>query len=452
MPQDVTEFMGNDRQQVVAVGNGHVDQRILAEAAAVVIDENSIGGRDQPEGSNAVQIGDHELDILNEGDFLSGSSRVLPGLGGDGDVRRQIGSRDRIDARFELRFCGSQCGRQRKSCSRIGDVDSRHVPERRDRASRFESDVQEAVASDVVGIQERQRAERAGDGVERLRSGRALDGHSNALVQPVRPRCHLDLVDAGVAFDSEDARSERGVPRMRVARAGFYLTNSGPLQIGGVAPLTMGIAVSAGDARIRASSPLTVAEDVIAIGGVFLKADESAGPGDDLTVNGDVIVRAVTEDAILEAGDNLTLLATSLVEAPAGEVNLKVDCDNGDLGGQTALIAGLINSADPPDPSIRETVVSIGSKRVPIAAPARRNALPAVMLLSPKLASMIAPLDIDSHSPTNRSREDLCQDQIPGSARHLADRPSPSMTGVRLIDVPGMLATSPCAIFSLKSP
>ena len=128
--------------------------------------------------------------------------------------------------------------------------------------------------------------------------------------------------------------------------SGFYLTNSGPLQIGGVAPLAMGVAVSAGDARIRASSPLTVAEDVIANGGVFLKADESAGLGDDLTVNGGVTVRAVTDDAILEAGDNLTLFATSLVEAPAGEVNLKVDCDNGDLGGQTALIAGVINSAD----------------------------------------------------------------------------------------------------------
>lgn len=128
--------------------------------------------------------------------------------------------------------------------------------------------------------------------------------------------------------------------------SGFYLTNSGPLQIGGVAPLVTGVAVSAGDARIRASSPLTVAEDVNASGGVFLKADESAGLGDDLIVNGGVTVRAVTEDVILEAGDNLTLFATSLVEAPAGEVNLKVDCDNGDLGGQTALIAGVINSAD----------------------------------------------------------------------------------------------------------
>lgn len=118
---------------------------------------------------------------------------------------------------------------------------------------------------------------------------------------------------------------------------GFLLDNTGALIVDGVTTTT-------GDIRIFAHSPLTVAGDVIGGGLVFLKAVESAGSGDDLTVNAGATVRSTGGNVVAEAGDNLTLQATSLVEALAGTVSIKGDCDNADAPGSTITIAGIINS------------------------------------------------------------------------------------------------------------
>lgn len=126
---------------------------------------------------------------------------------------------------------------------------------------------------------------------------------------------------------------------------GFYLDNYGALTIGGLTGV-VGVSTTTGDIRIIAHSPLTVIEDVIGGGFVFLHAGETAGTGDDLTIIGGVTVRSNANNVDLEAGDDVYLNAGSLIEAPTGTVFIKGDCANADALGSNIIIDGLINSAN----------------------------------------------------------------------------------------------------------
>ena len=125
---------------------------------------------------------------------------------------------------------------------------------------------------------------------------------------------------------------------------GFFVTNDCDLLIGGISGTT-GISTTTGDLIVLNTGSLTVTENVIAGGLVFLKSVETAGSGDDLSVQTGAIVRSIFDDVVLEAGDNLTLASGSLIESLTGTVFVKGDCGNADALGTTIAISGLIHSA-----------------------------------------------------------------------------------------------------------
>ena len=124
---------------------------------------------------------------------------------------------------------------------------------------------------------------------------------------------------------------------------GFFLTNTGTLVIGGVDGGTTGVTSMGGIADVQTNSLLTVAENVSA-NSVFLKANDSAGFGDDLTVLAGVSVQATAGNVDLQAGDDVTVQAASAIIATVA-INIEIDCDNADLGtGSTATIAGQLTA------------------------------------------------------------------------------------------------------------
>lgn len=124
---------------------------------------------------------------------------------------------------------------------------------------------------------------------------------------------------------------------------GFFVTNTGNLVIGGVSGSSTGVMSSGGTVDVRTNSPLTVSENVTG-NAVFLKANDKAGFGDDLTVSAAVTVQATAGNVDLEAGDDVTLQAGSTIIA-SGAIHVVIDCGNADPGvGATATISGLLNS------------------------------------------------------------------------------------------------------------
>jgi hypothetical protein len=128
-----------------------------------------------------------------------------------------------------------------------------------------------------------------------------------------------------------------------VGPGGVHLDNSGPLTItsvDGVAGISSGGAVD-----VSAASPLDVAADVTAASGnITLDAQETAAPGDDLTVEPGVTVHAGAGNVTLRAGDNLTLPAGSAVTA-SGAVLLEGDFNDADGSGSVITIDGLTSGA-----------------------------------------------------------------------------------------------------------
>ncbi len=129
---------------------------------------------------------------------------------------------------------------------------------------------------------------------------------------------------------------------------GFFVTDSNALTIGDITTV-VGVSTSTGDIEVRSTGAMTVSENVIGGGLVFLHAQETPGTGDDLVVQTGVTIRSVVDDVDLEAGDDINLQAGSLVEAlgaglPTPTVFLKGDCGNADAPGSTITINGLINS------------------------------------------------------------------------------------------------------------
>ncbi len=147
---------------------------------------------------------------------------------------------------------------------------------------------------------------------------------------------------------------------------GFFVSDNGALTIGGINGV-VGVSATSGDIRVVSTGALDVTENVIGDGLVFLHAGETAGAGDNLTINGGVTVRSTANNVDLEAGDDVYLNAGSLIEAPTGTVFIKGDCANADALGASIIIDGLINSAggatvngDSDDDAISVTAMGTG--------------------------------------------------------------------------------------------
>ena len=122
----------------------------------------------------------------------------------------------------------------------------------------------------------------------------------------------------------------------------FVLSNTGPLQIGGVDAGSVGVFAAQG-VTITTASPLVVAENVTSPADVNLTATDGAGSDDDLTVKTAITVMA-GGDANLSAGDDILLEDSSTVTA-ADTVRLTADNPDADPGvGSMIDVFGTINS------------------------------------------------------------------------------------------------------------
>ena len=85
-------------------------------------------------------------------------------------------------------------------------------------------------------------------------------------------------------------------------------------------------------------SPLTIASDAITSGGFTFTATDSAGTGDDLTVNAGVTVQDTTGPLTLNAGDDFLVDSTSSLIADVGILTINIDFGDADTG-----VGGVIN-------------------------------------------------------------------------------------------------------------
>lgn len=129
---------------------------------------------------------------------------------------------------------------------------------------------------------------------------------------------------------------------------GVFVTDADSLTIGGIDAGTIGVSSGTGDIDVRTTSgTLTVEENVTstASGNILLKTTDTAGVGDDLTVNAGVIIGTNTGNIAIQAGDNVTLSATSHLNAPGGTITITSDSDDADAGvGTTLHIAAQLDS------------------------------------------------------------------------------------------------------------
>ncbi len=98
-----------------------------------------------------------------------------------------------------------------------------------------------------------------------------------------------------------------------------------------------------GSTTITAHSPLTIASDIVQNGAVILTAGETAGAGDDLTVNNGVTVRSINDNVILNAGDNVNLNSGSTVQSDNASVSVNAGSGDTDGNGDVNL-AGDVNA------------------------------------------------------------------------------------------------------------
>lgn len=143
---------------------------------------------------------------------------------------------------------------------------------------------------------------------------------------------------------------------LETRRVAFINTDSGRVLLESAGPLTIDAiddlaeSISTGiepGSRVLASSPLTIATDVMVAGDFEFTAAESAEPGDDLTILAGVTITGVGADVDLmfNAGDDFQLAETAAINT-TGSVTVNVDAGAADAEGSTVRIAGGVAAAD----------------------------------------------------------------------------------------------------------
>jgi len=129
---------------------------------------------------------------------------------------------------------------------------------------------------------------------------------------------------------------------------GVFVTDVDSLTIGGIDVGTIGVSSGTGNIDVRTTTgTLTVEENVTSTtsGNILLKTTDTAGVGEDLTVNAGVTISTNTGNIDIQAGDNLTLVATSHLNAPGGTIAITGDSGDADAGvGSTLTIAAELDS------------------------------------------------------------------------------------------------------------
>jgi hypothetical protein len=156
------------------------------------------------------------------------------------------------------------------------------------------------------------------------------------------------IATAGVGTAADPI--ETTISRLEAAggTGGVFVTDADSLTIGGIDAGQIGVSSGIGNIAVRtASGTQTVEENVTSTGtgNILLKTTDTAGVGDDLTINPGVTISTNTGSIDIQAGDNLTLVATSHVDAPGGTIAITSDSGDADAGvGTTLTIAAELDS------------------------------------------------------------------------------------------------------------
>ncbi|QDT97805.1 golvesin C-terminal-like domain-containing protein [Gimesia aquarii] len=122
------------------------------------------------------------------------------------------------------------------------------------------------------------------------------------------------------------------------------ISNTGALEIGTVDGL-VGVSAGAGSVNVSAASPLTVAANVTGALPVTLTAGDSAGAGDDLTVNAGVTVESTGANVVLNAGDDFLLsLGGEVIANTTIEINVDPSGGDPDPVGATVDLLGNVDA------------------------------------------------------------------------------------------------------------
>jgi hypothetical protein len=165
--------------------------------------------------------------------------------------------------------------------------------------------------------------------------GSILNGRADDGPNVVSGKTYLVARD-DIGEESKQLRSEVGNIEGESIVGSTWVENTGPLTVGGVVDSSDPGMLGGGSARITATSPITVTEDMIYPHEVILTAGDSPDAGDDLVVLSGVTVQSENSYVELRAGDMLLLEPGSIINA-SGPVTLICDFESGDPEG------GMIN-------------------------------------------------------------------------------------------------------------
>ena len=152
----------------------------------------------------------------------------------------------------------------------------------------------------------------------------------------------LDAFGA-VGDSSNDIDTDVNTLAANSVNSDVLVSNTGALEIGTVGSIIGVYALNSVD--VSASSPLTVASIVDGGGTVTLTATDSAGAGDDLTINDNVTVQSTGSNVVLNAGDDFLMGTTASQVLADTTIDINIDYLNADGGvGATANLNGVLNA------------------------------------------------------------------------------------------------------------
>lgn len=160
---------------------------------------------------------------------------------------------------------------------------------------------------------------------------------------------NINTSNNGVAeliSDNQSLNAVEGIDaEINAKNVSFNNTTSGNVSLEDMAgglTVTGATNSGAGSTTIVTHSPLTIAANMIQSGTINLTAGETAGAGDDLTVNNGVTVQSTNGSVNLKAGDNVNL-GTGTVQSNTASVN--VTAGEGDLDGNGNIsLAGTLSA------------------------------------------------------------------------------------------------------------